>query len=518
MLKSLHRRGLVCLAVLVSLMLVPLNPAHGDPSLSRVYTETVTYDESNADPGRLHNAEIGFRQLQAFFDTVQFQPGVEYSFNQDVLHDAIPRNLGYVDTKSGYGDGINGAASLLNALIHRALFWDSDGNQKPVFEPVHASPIKNDKLFGVYAVMIYLDGSGAQSRDYVWRLNPAYSGPSPRITSYFDEEAVAASLTMTYADKAPAPYGDPGSVPLGKALASNLQAMIGDHRLGVSIIPVANPGDEIGVNENAQVPSASSWKSGGAVYFFENVSPDVWRSVPVRYWNLRNVQRVPAEYHDAWLKYHEILRWVYVMVVFSGNHEAGNVLAYVYRNTPHPPGSNPIRAFNNWCIQAAGMSPESGLYSWHFGDLMDPSYIDVRYANRFLVQNGEALFYTTTYSARDLALFFLHLATVGKERGYYDTLVELFSIRTEIVSKIEGQVQDYPQIQTATKDGYFSPESPLSFGHDVNNDAGLLIFPDGRRYAIAFTAFDAVDMENDVVRAVIRALVDDHPAAPKSSP
>jgi hypothetical protein len=51
----------------------------------------------------------------------------------------------------------------------------------------------------------------------------------------------------------------------------------------------------------------------------------------------------------------------------------------------------------------------------------------------------------------------------------------------------------------------------------VNNDAGLLIFPDGRRYAVAFTAFDAVDLENDVVRAVIRALVDDRPAAPESS-
>ncbi len=302
------------------------------------------------------------------------------------------------------------------------------------------------------------------------------------------------------------------------ALQSSLRAMIGSRHLGVSLIPIANPADEIGVNETFEVPSASSWKGGGAVYFFENISPDVWRSVPVRYWNTKNVLRIPAEYQDAWLKYHEILRWVYVMVVFSGNHEAADVLDYVYRNTSHPAGTNPIRAYNDWSRQAVGISNESGLYSWHFGNLMDPGYLDLRFANRRIDDGHDGLFYTTAYSARDLALFFVHMATVGKDRGYYETIVELYSIRTPIVSKIEGQVQDHPEIQTASKDGYFNPESPLSMGHDVNNDAGLLIFPDGRRYALAVTAFDAVDLENDVTRAVIQALVNDGPAAQASKP
>jgi len=144
---------------------------------------------------------------------------------------------------------------------------------------------------------------------------------------------------------------------------------------------------------------------------------------------------------------------------------------------------------------------------------MDPSYLDLRLANRLIDDGGDGLFYTTGYSARDLALFFVHMATVGKDRGYYDTIVELYSIRTEIVSKIEGQVQDHPEIQTVSKDGYFNPQSPLSMGHDVNNDAGLLLFPDGRRYALAVTAFDAVNLENDVAHAVIQTLVNDGPAS-----
>jgi hypothetical protein len=291
-------------------------------------------------------------------------------------------------------------------------------------------------------------------------------------------------------------------------LIQTLRGMIGDRRLGVSIIPLDNPQEEIGINEDAQVPSASSWKGGGMLYFFENISPDVWRSVPIRYWNLRNVLRVPPEYRQAWLKYHEIFRWVYVMTVFSGNHEAANVLYYVYQNATSSMGRNAIIAFNNWSIQHVGMSSESGQYSWQYGHLDNPGYTDPRLANRRLVYQGEDLFYSSTFSARDLALFYYHLATVGKERGYYDAAVELLSIRTSIVSKIEEQVADHPEIQTATKDGYFSPTSDNSLGHDVNNDAGLLIFPDERTYVVAFTAFDAVDIESDVVGTVVRTLAD----------
>ncbi len=315
---------------------------------------------------------------------------------------------------------------------------------------------------------------------------------------------VAASATC-YADLTPTDQ-------TGRAaLIRRLCDLIGDRRLGVSIIPAANPADAIDINETYQVPAASSWKGAGAIYFFENTDPTVWSSVPIPYWHTQNVLKVPAEYREAWQKYHEILHDAYIMVVFSGNHEAGNILSYVYRNNgPYKADYNPILAFNDWSQQVVGISKESGLYSWHYGGTTSESYLDLRFAERKLIDRGRELFYSNTFSARDLAQFYWHLATVGKQRGYYNATVELLSIRNEIVSQIEAQVG--PDIHTATKDGYFRPDSPMSLGHDVNNDAGLLILPDGRVYAVAFMAFDAVDIEGAVISAVIRALLADQPA------
>lgn len=295
------------------------------------------------------------------------------------------------------------------------------------------------------------------------------------------------------------------------ALIRRLCDLIGDKRLGVSVIPVDNPADAIDINGDYQVPAASSWKGAGAIYFFENTNPALWSSVPIPYWHTQNILKVPAEYRPTWQKYHEILHDAYIMVVFSGNHEAGNILSYVYRNNgPYKADYNPILAFNDWSQQVVGISGESGLYNWRYGGTTGEANLDRRFAERKLTDKGRELFYSNTFAARDLARFYFHLATVGKERGYYTPAVQLLSIRNQIVSKIEAQVGT--TIRTATKDGYFRPDSPLSLGHDVNNDAGLLILPDGRVYAVAFMAFDAVDIEGAVIRAVIQALQADPPA------
>jgi hypothetical protein len=489
----------------------PLAPPTRAADLTRTHTESMSFAGQHDDPARLVNTQVALKQLQRFFDNVQFQPGVEYSFIHDVLQDSLSHSRGFVETRSGsFGNGISSVASLLNALVHQARFWDKNGTPQTVFEEVNAKSVKNDSAIGAYSVLIFLDPGNVRSYDYVWRLNPTYSGPPPRIVARFDETTYTASLTVTYADQTPPPEAVRSSH--DAALLATLCTLIGDRRLGFTLIPINNPQAEININENAQVPSASAWKGAAVVYFFEKISPDIWRSVPIRYWNTRNVRRVPVEYQDAWLKYHEILRWVYVMTVFSGNHEAANVLAYIYDNAPHEPNRNPVQSFNDWARQSLGISSESGLFSWQYGRLASSNIIDTRFAGRRIVEGGQELFYSATFSAHDFALIYYHLATVGSQRGYYDKAVELLSIRTDIVSKIEGQVADHPEIQTATKDGYFSPSSENSLGHDVNNDAGLLIFPDGRRYAIAFTAFDAVDIESDVVGVVMRALIDNQVA------
>ena len=96
---------------------------------------------------------------------------------------------------------------------------------------------------------------------------------------------------------------------------------------------------------------------------------------------------------------------------------------------------------------------------------------------------------------------------LGKKVG----MTQLFDDKGDVhpVTVLQAGPCVVTQRKTATKDGYFGPGSPQSLGHDVNNDAGLLIFPDGRVYVAAFTAFDAVELESDVVGLVIRSLMDD---------
>lgn len=294
-------------------------------------------------------------------------------------------------------------------------------------------------------------------------------------------------------------------------LMDTLTAEIGNHRMGVYIIPLDNPDDVFSINADVQVPAASAWKGGGIVYFFEHADPAMVNSMPVSDWIHKDPARVPVQYQKAVIQYSSVLYNAYIMAVFSGNHEAGNVLAYVYTQLPQPKARNPIVAYNDWSL-SVGMTPQSGMREWMAGGTWSSTYIDARYDNRQFFPGQSTPAYNVTYSARDFANFFYHLATVGKQMGYYDTAVALLRIRNEVVSLIEAcPLTAYSTgMITATKDGYFRPDSPDSYGHDVDNDAGLLIFPDGATYVVAFTAFDSHDIAKDVTCKAITAIVSDH--------
>ena len=298
-------------------------------------------------------------------------------------------------------------------------------------------------------------------------------------------------------------------------LDSLLRAEIGDRRMGVVVIPMDNPADRFAINGDAQVPAASAWKGGGIIYFFEHIDPQVVNSVPIEFWEKRNIIRVAPAYQNAWYQYNPILHEAFITAVYSGNGDGGDLLLRVY-TLIKPTPLNPIVAFNDWSL-SIGMTPESGMRQWMAGSTDHPGYIDTRYDHRqFFPSDGSTPpvynYYNVTYSARDFANFFYHLATVGKQKGYYDKTVELLSIRNQVVSLIEACPLTAlgTGLITATKDGYFRPDSPDSHGHDVDNDAGLLIFPDGATYIVAFTAFDSHDIATDIVCKTIKAIVDDH--------
>ncbi len=317
------------------------------PSLQRTYTVGFVYVTTYKN--RLQNALAAVNQMQQFFDSVQWQQGQQYSFLRDIVHNSFRSEDGYVDTPLGFGYGSCGASSLLNKLVKTAKFRDKDGVEKPVFESVLVWTWRGDKTYGKWGATIFIDPAGLkghQTKDYVWRLNPAYSGPPPKLTTHFDMVGETDSVTMEYADAIGAPDAAaqatiPGSQPTAtptsaatvKAAASVIQpvsyqvpqptrvgtkgsldqisapgnsgqavvrpspdqtassltekltALIKESRFGVSVIPIGDASfimSEVGVNQSTEAYVASAFKGPVAIYFFENVASSVWRDVPVQ--------------------------------------------------------------------------------------------------------------------------------------------------------------------------------------------------------------------------------------------
>jgi hypothetical protein len=497
---------IVLLLTLTTLSLAPRTRAQGFfPRRTTIYLQFV---ENEKFPGRLTNANVIFAQMQTFFNSTLWEKGVEYSFIGNVLDFPTDPKPRYVDTPQGFGYGINAGAVLLNKLIYTTAWWDIDGIEKPLFQRIESDPLRFDRSYDVFGVNIRRPNT-----DYRWRLNINYDGANPRLVVAFDPERAIASLTVEYDDETQPPSRKLSLREKGLILGSNLRDIIGDRRLGVSVVPVASPADTVDVNAELQIPVASAWKGGAIVYFFENVDRAVWSALPVKYWNIRNINRIPREYQDAFAKHNEILRWVYVAGVFSGNHEAGNVVDYVWRNSKWKSSPNAIAAFNDWSQQAVGLTAKSGMHRWLAGRTENPAIMDYRLNNRQFIDNGRLLPFDNTFSPHDLALYYYHLATTGKRMGYYNTAMELLTTKTDILSMLKGFTAD-TGIVVASKIGYFSPTSPEAYGHDVNTDAGLLTLPNGEQFAIATMAFDTVPLQGDVLSAVTRALTNLYQSTP----
>lgn len=183
---------------------------------------TITYERKDVYAGRLSNSKAAFDLLQAFFDSNPFGKRITFSFLKDVLKSSMRRDQGFVNTPLGFGYGACGAPSLLNQLAHTAMFRDSDGQEKPLFEPRRWTRERNP-TYGPHGVAIFLDPSGERSTDYRWRLNPAYDGPPPEIYIDFDERSprsAVVTMTVIYADEAEAGKSDRPLVPTPAPLVS----------------------------------------------------------------------------------------------------------------------------------------------------------------------------------------------------------------------------------------------------------------------------------------------------------
>src|SRR5258708_6212632 len=593
--------GIILLAGLASLpRSASADGPSNAPSLTR--TASVGFVYVSTYKNRLVNAQTAVVQMQHFFETVTWERGRHYSFLRDVVHNDFRPDYGYVNTPLGFGFGSCGASSLLNKLVQTAMFRDSDGTEKHVFQTIMIWTWRGDKTYGKYGATIFLDPAGVHTRDYIWQINPAYDGPPPKIMTNFDMVAEKVDITMEYGDeplassaestaaatqaatksatqvptgatvqatKSPAKAtavataaptraataiatqaatkaatnkqtndgsnGQPDStkvaiktmpedpsdtyLPLSGAqnaadLTIRLTSLIKGNRFGVSVIPIGDASqimEEVGVNQNMETYVASAFKGAVAIYFLENIDASVWRSVPVLYWTAKNEKDVPADYRKGWNQYKDILYNVWTSAIYSENDSTGNVIDYVYTHSYMSKyGDNPITAFNNWAHDSAGISLDSGLRSWIDGKTNCLTCIDKRYGQKAFVYMGKVLIPNNTFSPHDLALIYYHLATKGRDRGYYDVATNLLG--TPRSENGLSMIQYYFRkrgIQTASKDGFVGPDSADSDGYYVSTDAGLLTLPDGSQFAVAYMAFDSRKLLDDAILMTGKALLPD---------
>lgn len=229
-----------------------------------------------------------------------------------------------------------------------------------------------------------------------------------------------------------------------------------------------------------QMPVASAFKGPLLLYALSHIDPEIWTSVPVRYWS--QTGEIPEEYL-ALLREHWILSRMYDMIVTSSNKAAGDVLGYV--NVHSDTALNALEQFNTWSREVVGVSPASGLSEWDEGQtagLVDSSYgprsvtgwCDWRYS------------YANTYSARDLALYYAWLYDQAPA-GLQETAYELLGIVEDDPNYIESAAIS-SRGTSVSKGGIFGGGG-RSF---VWVDAGLIVLED-QVYLVATSTLNASD-------------------------
>ena len=242
-----------------------------------------------------------------------------------------------------------------------------------------------------------------------------------------------------------------------------------------------------------QMPVASAFKGPLLLYALSQIDPEIWTSVPVRYWS--QTGEIPEEYLPL-LRENWILSRMYDMIVTSSNKAAGDVLGYV--NYHSDTDLNPLEQFNAWSREVVGVSPASGLAEWDEGltaGVVDPSFgsrsvtgwCDWRYS------------YANTYSARDLALYYAWLYDQAPA-GLQETAYEVLGIVEDDPNYIENAAIS-SRGRSVSKGGIFGGGG-RSF---VWVDGGLIVLED-QVYLVVTSTLNAADRLPEIYRLLLEEI------------
>ncbi len=258
--------------------------------------------------------------------------------------------------------------------------------------------------------------------------------------------------------------------------------MIGSATIGMVLYDL-NAGRLLaGLQTEKPLPVASAFKAGMLLYFLRTVDERVWSGVPVTYWNAVSANDVPEPYRESWNDHRAILRDLYNSLVMSGNETTGAVLAYVARLQDR---EDALAAFNDWMAEAVGISQLSGLSTWMDGVPADMTATDERFDGRGTTLNGGITPFDNLMTPRDLGLLYawmLAKTTPAELQVCNDLLSTIHNNRGANLERLATGNEGTP----FSKNG--SLETPAGY---VVTDAGLLAFPDGRRYLLSVMSLGA---------------------------
>ncbi len=258
------------------------------------------------------------------------------------------------------------------------------------------------------------------------------------------------------------------------------------------------------------LPVASTFKAAVLLHFFDVVSPDIWASVPLEYWTVRDRNAVPDAYLDAWRNNLPVYRDLWNMIVLSDNPATGRMMLY---NARVQGREDPIAALNDWLHERVGISQLSGISNWAMGVPPGIENTDMRFFGREANIDHNPYPYANLMTVRDVGLIFTWYQDnfTPQQRDYADGL--LSTINQERRANIE-------RLAFANEGIAYSKNGTVGAGDStagtVITDAGSIDLPDGTRYLLAMLSVNAEVMVPrifELSQEVIRGQHDDAIAA-----
>ncbi len=285
--------------------------------------------------------------------------------------------------------------------------------------------------------------------------------------------------------------------PYTAPMNEHFEVFTSGHTLGIILYDLRRSRLLTALNSEKLLPVASAFKSGVLMYFVDQMSADIWGTVPVEFWNANSSDEMPEDYRSSWKTHRAILRTLYQMIVLSDNVATGTVLATVAKANNR---NDAVVAFNDWSRDTVGLSQLSGLGSWNNGLEEDINFIDERYTDNQTSLNSQLVTLNNMMTPRDLGLFYAWMLSNMSDEAQTVCKNLLSIIYTNRGANLERLSQQFEGV-AYSKNGSLSTDAGY-----VVSDGGIIDLPDGRQFLLIVQSLDPDDAVISIVPELFEEL------------